>query len=217
MFGIVGLSVLAGTGLDLITGWLRPRYGKIVPLASVLIFGLVVLEYWNPPVFLSELSRPAILEEIRDEPGDFSVLNAPLGRRNGYSFTGDSTGGPMTNYYQTIYEKRSFGGYLSRVSDRGFAWIMEQPGFAFLSCPRCEDLPSQEGRDPELVRSLFRQYQIRYVVLHKLDPRGQAIFFIGESELTAMDEYLRGTVGLTPIYEDSTMMVYRNPEVGQDG
>jgi hypothetical protein len=216
IFGMVGLSVLAGTGFDLLTGWLRPRYGKIVPLAALLIFSLVVLEYWNPPVFLSQLSTPAILEEISDEPGDFTVLDAPLGRRNGYSFTGDSTGGPMTNYYQTIYEKRSFGGYLSRVSDRGFAWIMEQPGFAFLSCPRCEDLPSPDNSNSDLVRSLFREHKIRYVVLHKLDPRGQAIFWIGDFELTAMDEYLRSTVGMIPIYTDSAMTVYRNPEVGQN-
>ena len=54
-------------------------------------------------------------------------------------------------------------------------------------------------------------------MLHKLDPRGQAIFWIGDFELTAMDAYLRDIVGMIPIYTDSAMTVYRNPEVGPDG
>ena len=66
------------------------------------------------------------------------------------------------------------------------------------------------------MRSQFRDYQIKYVVLHKLDPYGQGLFYIGESELTAMDEYLRDVLGLIPIYADSTFTVYRNQEVGQE-
>jgi hypothetical protein len=216
MFGIMGLSVLAGTGLDLLTGWLKPRYGKIVPLAALLIFGLIVLEYWNPPLLVSELSTPAVLQDIRDEPGDFTVLHAPAGRRTGYTFVGDSTGAALTNYYQTIDERPTFGGYLSRVSHRGFAWMSEQPGLAFLSCPRCEGLPSQEDMNSDLVRAVFRENRIRYVVLHRLDPRGQPIFFIGEAELTAMDEYLRDVVGLTAIYEDPSLTVYLNQDVGRE-
>ncbi len=214
IFGIMGLSVLAGTGFDVLTTWLRPRYGKIVPVAALLIFSLVVVEYWNPPVYLSEISTPAILEEIRDEPGDFTVLHAPLGRRDGWYLSGDPTGGWLADHYQWMHERATFGGYVGRAKDLG--WIMEQPGLAFLSCPRCPDLPSQDGRDPDLMRSQFRDYQIKYVVLHKLDPYGQGLFYIGESELTAMDEYLRDVLGLIPIYADSTFTVYRNQEVGQE-
>ena len=48
VFGIVGLAILAGTGFDLLTSWLRHNHRKLVPLAALIIFGLVVLEYWNP-------------------------------------------------------------------------------------------------------------------------------------------------------------------------
>jgi hypothetical protein len=215
IFGIMALGVLAGTGFDLLTSWLRPRYGKIVPLAALVIFSLVVLEYWNPPVFLSQVSTPAVLQDIRDEPGDFTVLQVPLGRRDGWFSAGDSNGGWLANYYEWMYEKPTFGGYMNRSNNLG--WIMEQPGLAYLACPRCPDLPSEEGRDPDLVQALFRDYRIRYVVLHKLDPHGQRLFYIGESELTAMDAYLRDVVGLIPIYEDSTLTVYRNQQVGQEG
>ena len=211
IFGLVGLSVLAGTGFDLLTGWLRPRSGKIVPLAAVIIFSLVAIEYWNPPVFLSDLTTPAIMAEIRDEPGDFTVVHAPLGRRDGWYSAGDSTGGWIADHYQRVHERATFGGYVGRAKDLG--WIMEQPSLAFLSCPRCEDLPSQDGRDPALVRSFFRQYRIRYVVLHKLDPRGQGLFYIGESELTALDSYIREIVGMTSIYSDPILTVYRNLDV----
>ena len=93
VFGIMALSILAAIGLDFLTTWMKPRYKKIAPLVALLVLSLVVLEYWNPPVFLTELSTPAVFDEIRDEEGDFTVLHAPLGRRNGFSFVGDVKGG----------------------------------------------------------------------------------------------------------------------------
>lgn len=214
VFGMIALSVLSGIGLNALTTWLKPRHMMVAPLLAVAVLGVVVLEYWNPPVFLTELSTPDIFDEIRDEPGDFTVLHAPLGRRSGWTYTGDPTGGPITNYYQTLHGKASFGGYLSRVSDRGFAWIHDQPGIRYLACPGCPGPPSEEDLDGDLVRQVFKKYEIKYVVLHRLGPDGQGLYFIGEKEIETMDAYLRDVVGLTPIYDNPSLTVYRNEEVG---
>jgi hypothetical protein len=49
VFGVAGLSVLAGTGAELLSSWLR-RYHKFVgQLVALIALALVVVEYWNPP------------------------------------------------------------------------------------------------------------------------------------------------------------------------
>lgn len=191
----------------------RGAYRPLVPLLALLIAGLVVFEYWNPPVHLAPLATPAVLSDIADEPGDFTVVDAPLGRRTGFTYTGHDFGGPLANYYQTLYAKRSFGGYVSRVKSEGFAWIHEQPGLRYLACPQCPELPAQDDLIPERVRSVFHDNRIRYVIVHKLDPRGFPMGWVGEREITGMDSYLRSVAGMTQIYSDNSLAVYRNPSV----
>lgn len=216
VFGMMALGVLAGIGLDLLTSWLKPRYKKVVPLAGLIALSLVVLEYWNPPVLLSEFSSPsAIFDEIGDEPGDFSVLHVPLGRRSDFDNHGHPAVGPMTNYYQTFHGKASFGGYVARVNRKEFAWILDQPALHYLAChfecPNPE--PSEDDLDPERARQFLRQYRVKYVFLHRLQPDGQGLDFVGDREIRKMDAYLRNVLGLTPIYEDSSLTAYGNPDV----
>ncbi len=210
IFGIMGLSVLAGVGTDLLMAWLRPRYRRILPLAALVVLSLVVLEYWNPPVRLAELSTPAVLEEIRDEPGDFTVLDAPVGRQDGFFAGGNPSGGWLATYYEWMHEKPTLGGYVNRARDVG--WTVEQPGLLYpLACPLCP--PSEDDLNPDVVRSFFRQHRIKYVILHKLTPYGEGLAYVGEAELTLMDGYLRDVVGATPIYSDPILTVYRNQDL----
>ena len=212
VFGLVGFAVLAAMGFDIFISWLREQYRILVLPAAVVLLALLAVEYWNPPLYLVHPPRPAVFEAIRDEPGDFSILHAPWGRVTGWTQTGNFWGGYMTNYYQTIHEKRSFGGWLSRASDSTLGWVGMEPGLRYLSCPDCADSPAQDDLNPELVRQVFRQYRIKYVVLHKLDILGRP-FPISVDTLNAADQYLRGVAGLTPTYDDASFTIYRNQEM----
>jgi hypothetical protein len=213
VFGLVGLAVLAGTGFDVLTSWLRPKHKMLAPLAALLVLSLIALEYWNPPVQLSQLTSPAIFEEIRDEPGDFSVLHAPWGRLTGTTAVGHAQGGALTDYYQTIHEKPSFGGYISRASEGDFAIGPhgEEPGLGYLSCGSCPG-PRPQDLNVDEARKVFRKYEVKYVVLHRGDPYGGGIGVPVEN-LQAMDAYLLDVMGLTPVFSDSVLTVYRNPEI----
>lgn len=216
VFGIMALSVLAGVGLDLVISWLKPRYRQIVPLAGFLALGLVVLEFWNPPVFISEYpSPPAILEQIAAEPGQFAVLDVPLGRRSGFDNHGHDAAGPLANYYETFHHKAAVAGYVARINREEFAWILDQPGLHYLTCydPCPRPNPSNADSNPDLVRSLFRQLRIKYAILHRTDPFGHNLAFVGDEQINLMDAYLRDVAGMMPVYSDSEMTVYRNPEV----
>lgn len=207
VFGIMALSMLSGIGLALVMDWLRPRAKVLAPVLAVVVLGLVWLEYWNPPVALGPLSTPAGLEMIRDDPGAFAVVDAPLGRRNGWTYAGDPTGGPLANYYQTIYEKASVGGYLSRVKDEEFDWFLHQPGLHFLACIACGQ--TDDDQNTALVRQVFAANSIKYVIVHKVQPDGGGLFYIGEPEIAAMSNYTRGVIGMDQVYDDATLTVFR--------
>jgi hypothetical protein len=211
--GLVGMIIIAVALLLPFLPARARRYQAVVPLVGILFLGLVVVEYWNPPTKVSPLATPEFIRNIAKEPGDFVVVDAPVGRRTGFTYTGNDTGGPLANYYQHLYEKATPGGYVSRVKDEGFPWIHDQPGLRLLSCPHCPELPSPEDLDRQKVRAFFLENKIKYVVLHKRDPRGQGISFIGEAELTKMDSYLRDVVRMTEVYKDEIVTVYLNPAV----
>ena len=213
VFALVGLAVLAGTGFDVLTSWLRPKYRVLTPLVAAVVLGFLVFEYWNPPVQLSEITAPAIFQEIRDEQGDFSVLHAPWGRLTGQTGVGFQAGGAIATYYGRIHEKPTFGGYLSRVPEDAFSPgpLGEEAGLGYLACTSC-----LEPRPPDLnadeARQVLRRYKIRYVVLHRADPYGGA-FGIPIENLQAMDDYIRTVLGLAPVFSDSILTVYRNDQI----
>src|SRR6266508_675737 len=213
-FALLGLSMLAALGFDSLTSWLRRIYRPLVPLAFVLLFSLVALEYWNPPVHLSHLPRPAILKQIRDEPGDFAVLDAPLGRRTGWSFNGSFEAANTADYYAALHGKHAFGGFEARVSEHNLAWLRKEPGLRYLAFPF--EPPLADDLDPAAVKSVFSKYEIKYVILHKTGPHndevpsGQPVD--SPERLDQMDRYIRGVVGFTVVESDPSMTVYRNPD-----
>ena len=210
VFGICGLSVLAAIGFDLLSARVRELNVRLAPVLVVLVLGLVVLELWNPPLKTSELARPAVLEEMSREEGEFTVLHAPWGRISGAGGSaGDYWGAPLPNYYQTVHERRSFGGLISRAKESAFDWVGLEPGLNYLSCV-CEG--REDDRDLEAVRSVLRRYRIKYIVVHRLDPYGNPMRHTAES-LQLVDDYIRGFLALTPVSEDSSLTVFRNPEV----
>lgn len=213
VFGLVGLAVLAGIGLDFLTSWLRRRYRKIVGLAAtVVIASLVVLEFWNPPINLAQLETPAVFEEIRDEPGDFSVLHAPWGRSTGSATGGYGAGSALPDYYQTIHEKPSFGGYIARARaiDFSFPSLSQEPGLGYFVRPPGDI--SAADQDSDEVRRVFREFRIKYIVLHRLTAKGTEMI-VDEETFQVFDAYLRTVPGLVEIFSDASFTVFRNPDI----
>jgi hypothetical protein len=135
VLGIMALSVLAGIGLDLLMRRFSGRWRFVAPVLAVLALAIVWVEYWNPPVYVSAHTSPAIFSEIREDPGDFVVVHAPLGRRTGWTISAIPRAARSTTTIRRCIGKPSPGGYLSRVSDKDFTWFLEQPGLHFLTCP----------------------------------------------------------------------------------
>jgi len=208
-FGMLGLAVLAAIGLDFLMSKLKSRHLLLAPAVAAVAIGLVGLEYWNPPVHTTRLDPPKILEQIRDEPGDFSVLDVPLGRRDGRLFNGHFEGAGTADYYQAIHKKHVFGGFIARLKEETRAWLRVEPGLRYLAFPSEPPLP--DDLDRAAVSRVLGKYDVKYVVLHRIGPHDQPIDT--PQILDAVDRYLTSVLGLTVVASDSTMTLYRNQGV----
>ena len=211
VLGVIMLVALFSVATVLVLQRLQRPWMFVGPAVGLVALMLVALEYWGPPIALTPYSSPAILDDIRREPGDFTVLEVPLGRRTGWTCAGDCTGAALVDYYQTIYEKRSVGGYISRVRSEGFDWFIQQPGLRYLSNTGFPQAPAGDDNDRQKVRQTFLTNSIRYVIVHKTDPSDGFISYVGQREIDIMDNYLRDIAGLESFYTDPQMTIYRSP------
>jgi hypothetical protein len=212
VFGILALSALSGIGSAALLQRISRVRQAAVPVAALLLVALAAADYWSPPISLSTFQTPAALESIADEPGDFSVLDLPLGRATGSTAAGDNTGGYIASYYQTVHGKRTLGGYVARASRTTIAWIGQEPGFRYLACTACTEPVSGEDVEPRAIRAKFAQHGIKYAIVHKLYPDGQPVPLHPDT-LAKWDAYLRDVAGMELMLDDGEVTVYRNPQV----
>lgn len=103
-FGIVvmlSVAVLAGFGLKFILDKFKAQKSKVA--IACLFSGLVLFEFWNwPPYKVIDFSKvPAVYYWLKEEPGDFSIVEYPL--------DADSPN-EMYKFYQTKHEKKIING-----------------------------------------------------------------------------------------------------------
>ena len=108
MVGVfMALAVLIGMPLSAATGRLRS------PAMQWLLIGLVAFEYWDAPIRLTPLDRPAVYRTLAAaEPG--AVCEVPFGIGDGLS-TGVGSQERRVMFYATLHEHPLVGGYIGRM------------------------------------------------------------------------------------------------------
>jgi hypothetical protein len=191
------LAVLVGYGATHLQHSLKHRlpprwHGRAIALSTALLASLVLFEFLSVPFpTVAPLSSP-FYHELAQEPGDFAILEVPMGR--GYS--------KATMFLQTLHGKRLVEGHISRTPPDAYDTIRDNLLLNSLSeegdldTSRC-DLSRQLGSLDAL--------GIRYIVIHKQD--------VPPERLIAWRDYLT----ISPRYEDDDLLVYRTrPRLGQD-
>jgi hypothetical protein len=167
---MLGIAVLVGYGLY----WLldRMRQGRLTmnahwlrpTLAGVVAFA-IVFEHLALPLPLSDARVPAVYDTIAAEPGDFTIMQLPLGWRNSFGVFGPEK--TLLQYYQSAHGKAMLGGNISRAPDFKMAYFERIPYFYALT-------EVQFGRPvtPEVIEAAAAQaddlmylYDTRYVLL----------------------------------------------------
>ena len=103
----MALAVLAGVELGSGRRWWR------TPLAQWLIITIVAFEYWDAPIPLTTLDRPAAYQMLAASPPG-AVCEVPFGIGDGLS-TGVGSQDRAALYYATVHEHPLAGGYIGRM------------------------------------------------------------------------------------------------------
>lgn len=161
------------------------------------LVGLLVFEQLVLPIPLSDLRVPAIFQTIRDEPGDFTMLNLPLGWRGSVALQGKLD--DKAQFYQTVHHKRLLGGITSRTPRFKFQYFLELPVINSLIALET-DREIDEARlaqDRAAASEVLRFFNIRYVEVQRALTDMQVL------------QYALDVFPLTEIYRDETRIIYR--------
>ena len=184
-----------------------PSLGCFVVILAVLLF-----EHLSLPLPASNLGNvPALYDIVAAEPGDFTLLELPLGWRNGARVAGKQDVLIMQQlWYQSSHGKRLLGGNTSRNPEFKFQYFSESPTLArLIAVTNAADLSQHDALrailaalpvtddDRSTARAWAAFLDIRYVMVHrdKLPSETEAL--------------LRELLPLTAVAEEGDLALYR--------
>jgi hypothetical protein len=141
-------ALLSGYGLKYLR--LKIASGRLKQALTIIVSGLVLLEYLCYPFPSSNQSVSPFYQQLAREPGQFSVIDTPWGS--------------STLYFQTIHHKPMVGGYITRPSLRQWQEIERTPIITDLMFNRWTFAEPSELR--RLARQAFQKFSVRYVIVH---------------------------------------------------
>ncbi len=139
----------------------RPAYGRVY-LSTFLLAALILLEHLAFPLPTTDARIPEVYRQIAAEPGEFAIMQLPLGWRNSFGVLGSE----QTNlqYFQTSHGKPMIGGNISRAPAFKMAYFSRIPLFRALT-----DLEMYRDVSPETDQAaraqagdLMALYDVRY-------------------------------------------------------
>ena len=227
---MLGLAVLAGYGILWLVqrirgdgaevgmesaGSLRAAAGlrflhgrSLMALTVALLLAAAILfEHAAVPVPLTEASVPPVYEQIRAEPGEFAVMQLPLGWRTSFGPIGSER--TQIEYYQTVHGKPIIGGNIARSPAFKMGYFGRIPLFQALTGLEMyrEPDPETDAAARRQAASLMQLYDVRYLVM--LPPiEGRWPY---QDTYARTWEYARDVLPLEtePFYEQDGVIGYR--------
>jgi hypothetical protein len=129
------------------------------------VVGLMVLFIWDydllKPFPITTMPDYQAYRSIAQQPGDFTVLELPIGVRTGFAMVGR---GETLQYYAPFHQHPTPTGYLSRLPNEVLDYFYSDPLLGALTLSH--GLPPQAEVDAQLSQ-LIQDWKIGYVVLHR--------------------------------------------------
>jgi hypothetical protein len=201
---MLGLAVLAGFGAYWLFGKLR-RSRLLVAASCLLLALLLVLEHWSVPLPLTDARIPRVYEAVVAEPGDFAILQLPMGWRNSFGVQGAEN--TQTQYYQTYHQKRLLSGNISRNPPFKFDYFRGVPILDSLITLQTYGKVDAERRaaDRAGADQFVGFYDVRYVVVAPgiagrppyVDTRDAAVAYVEE------------VLPVEKVYDEEGWLLYR--------
>jgi hypothetical protein len=175
--------------------WSSHRTFAKFALAALLV--LFVFEQLVLPIPLTHIQPPAVFHQLRDEPGDFTILELPLGWRGSIVMQGETD--DVAQFFQTADHARRLGGITSRFPDFKLRYFDDAPVLrALIAHEEGRTLdPTRQDLDRAEIENVLRFFNIRYVSVYLPQIAPETYKFV--------QEYFP----LQQIYADSERVLYR--------
>jgi hypothetical protein len=167
----LSLAVLVGFGVMWLLEKLARRGRWAIPLLATLLLVVLLFDQFSAPLPLTDARIPDVYRRIGAEPGDFTLMQLPLGWRNSYGTLGAER--TQLQYYQSAHHRPMLGGNTSRNPAFKFDYFANIPLFYALTeteLYRPVDDPVRE-RASQQAAELMTLYNIKYLVVHEPLPR----------------------------------------------
>jgi hypothetical protein len=189
---MLSLAILAGFGAYWLLAKIARNRTRLAAIASsactLLLAALIVFEHWSVPLPLTDASIPPVYRQVADEPGDFAILQLPMGWRNSFGVQGAEN--TRTQYYQTYHNKRLLSGNISRNPPFKFDYFRQIPILeSLISIETYHEVDAERrAADRATAGEFVSFYDIRYVVVAPgvpgrppyVDTRDEAVAYVEE-------------------------------------
>lgn len=191
------VALLAGAGLaDLRLRRLRP--GRF----TVLVFALLVLEYWNAPFAATEPLRPRYTALLASEERDVAVLDLPVRIAQDPAEWWRSMDPGDQGWRQALHGKRTLTGSISHTAlqARHFRFFLDSP----LLAPLVSNDPGPLVAEPGEARRQAQELKLGFIVLHR------GVYSRMERGSLERDRaYIRDILDSSLLYSDEEVEVWR--------
>ena len=159
---MLALAVLVGFAAYAILRRVKRR--SLLLAGTAFLWALLSFEHLALALPLTDARVPDFYYTLAAEPGDFAILQFPLGWRNSFGVLGAER--TQIQYYQSVHRKRMLGGNISRNPPFKFDYFRD----IFSSIADLElygeVTPEQLKRDRALAPDLLYLFDIRYIIFH---------------------------------------------------
>ncbi|HTP08543.1 MAG TPA: hypothetical protein VMP08_09850 [Anaerolineae bacterium] len=175
--------------------WLNDR----VWAQRALVIGLMLLFIWDydllKPFPITTMPDYQAYRSIAQQPGDFTVLELPIGVRTGFAVVGR---GETLQYYAPFHQHPTPTGYLSRLPNEVLDTFYSDPLLGALTLSH--GLPPQAEVDAQLSQ-LIKDWKIGYVVLHR--------DLLEQGRIKSFGDLLNRQPLLEKVGEDGPLVIYK--------
>jgi hypothetical protein len=137
---------------------------RLVVLGAGLLAVLILVEHLAAPLPTTDARIPEIYSLIAEEPGDFSVLQLPLGWRDSFGTLGSEQ--TQLQYFQTASGKAMIGGNVSRAPADKMDYFARIPLFkALTDLEMYREVPVEiDAAARAQAGDLMSLYDVRYLI-----------------------------------------------------
>ncbi len=201
------LAVLVGFAAHAVVR--RVKRGALQLGVTALLGVLVTFEHLSTPMPLTCATVPDWYYTLASEPGDFAILEFPLGWRNSFGVFGVER--TQAQYYQSIHHKRLPSGNISRNPPFKFDYFRGLPIFdSIAQLELYQELDTDRIEQDRLTADeLVYFFDLRYLVFQPIVPNRPPYC----DTRPRVEEYVQQVFPVEKIYEDERgLTVYRVTE-----